>query len=691
MRYALLDSLACPYCHVELACHSHLEIPSSIVGGVYGGGTRVPRGPGLGPAPGGVSTPLGALLRRYGGRAADSTRTFEVEVEEGLLICGQCARWYPIVGQLPELLPDHLRDARRDSDLFQTFAADLPHDVRAACEKFVPGGAAADDDGAHHKAAEIAITRKVDDARFFDPGYSCPFSPADTHFTLYLLHLFGVVAPLLEASRGDAVLDSGPGYAWTTEWLYRSGINAIGVDICRVYLEIAIKRIGPARPHLVVGDVEHLPIGDGRVRAVLAFESFHHIPDRPRALRGYSRVLADGGRLVLAEPGAEHERAERSVKAMEELGILEKGMELADVGAYAAGTAFAQPEQIFYMRATQHDLPNRVVEVARRNSPIVGNIFLLRKPAQGTLSSAPPSQTSPTTTTTPHTTNTMDATHFDAHYFAHCCGRPYKRDEEWLRFFGTIADRIVADIAPRRVLDAGCAIGLLVETLRRRGVDAEGLDVSDYAIQQAHESVRPHCRVGSVVQELEGRYDLITCIEVLEHVPPAEAEAAVANFCRHTDDILFSSSPTDYGEATHVNVHPPEHWAGMFARHGFIRDLEFDASFITAWAVRFRRRAETLTRVIRDYERSLARTAMERNELRAQVVRFDREIMIAAAETPQLREQLATVNRQLLQTQHQLNQARDRIVHMERSAFWRLRNLWASVRSLFAPGDPADK
>ena len=54
-------------------------------------------------------------------------------------------------------------------------------------------------------------------------------------------------------------------------------------------------------------------------------------------------------------------------------------MELADVHAYSAGTAFAAPEQIFMVQARHRDLAKRVVEIARVNSPVEGNIFRLRK------------------------------------------------------------------------------------------------------------------------------------------------------------------------------------------------------------------------------------------------------------------------------------------------------------------------
>ena len=268
MKRALLDLLVCPFCEGALTCH----VQSEGVGG---------------------------------------------EIVEGLLLCAQCSRWYPITEQLPELLPDHLRDADRDVELFKRSAAGLTPARRAIHEQFRPEAGSGSDEGAHHKTAEISIKKRVvDEKDFFGPGYSAPFNPHNTEFSLYLVHLFGAVAPLLECRTGDVVIDSGCGYSWTTEWLHRSGINAVGVDICRTYLHIAIERLGTNRPHLVVADVENLPFRSSCADAILAYESFHHIPDRPRAMRGYSRILKDGGRLVLAEPGAAHEEAPVSVEVM---------------------------------------------------------------------------------------------------------------------------------------------------------------------------------------------------------------------------------------------------------------------------------------------------------------------------------------------------------------------------------------
>jgi GT2 family glycosyltransferase len=136
-------------------------------------------------------------------------------------------------------------------------------------------------------------------------------------------------------------------------------------------------------------------------------------------------------------------------------------------------------------------------------------------------------------------------------------------------------------------------------------VDAYGLDLSEYAIEHAHEDVRPYLRVGYLTEPLPRRYDLIVCIEVLEHLSPVEADKAIENFCKHADDVLISTTPFEYKDVTHLNVRPPDYWAQRFAHHGFFRDMEFDASFITPWAVRFRKTCDPAWRVVYGYERQL--------------------------------------------------------------------------------------
>ena len=193
-----------------------------------------------------------------------------------------------------------------------------------------------------------------------------------------------------------------------------------------------------------------------------------------------------------------------------------------------------------------------------------------------------------------------------------------RREEHWLKFFGAIADRTVLEIAPRTVLDAGCAMGFLVEALRDRGVEAYGVDISQYAMSQVREDIQPFCTVGSVTDPFSlERYDLIFCIETLEHLEPRDAERAVANICSHTDDVIFTSSPTHYKEVTHLNVRAPEYWAQLFASHGLFRDPDHDASgYVAPWAVRFRRREDPPARIAAGYERLHWHLKTENRELR---------------------------------------------------------------------------
>jgi SAM-dependent methyltransferase len=234
---------------------------------------------------------------------------------------------------------------------------------------------------------------------------------------------------------------------------------------------------------------------------------------------------------------------------------------------------------------------------------------------------------------------------YDRFYFQRRCGRPYQRDEAWLSFFDGIARRIVQDIGPKTVLDAGCAVGFLVEALRRRGVDAFGIDLSEHAIAGIHADIAAYCRRGSVTDPLPQRYDLIVCIEVLQHLSAGDAERAVENLCRHSDDVLFASSPFDFKEPTHCNVQPPEHWARMFARHGFVRDLEFDASFITLWARRFRRASQPLAVGLAEYERRLWRLEQENRALREAAVEQRQETGALGQEIESLRGRLPAFER----------------------------------------------
>lgn len=178
-------------------------------------------------------------------------------------------------------------------------------------------------------------------------------------------------------------------------------------------------------------------------------------------------------------------------------------------------------------------------------------------------------------------------------------------------FLENMAKRIAEDLHPKTVLDAGCATGHLVAALRDLGVEAYGVDISEYAISVVRDDVRPFCAVGSLTEplpeNLPKKYDLVVTIEVLEHLDAQAGEKAVKNLCSYADTILFASTPDDFEDPTHVNVQQREYWAKLFAQEGFLDDLNYRPTYLTAYASYFKRSDNWLGQVV-DYERNIRMT-----------------------------------------------------------------------------------
>lgn len=240
----------------------------------------------------------------------------------------------------------------------------------------------------------------------------------------------------------------------------------------------------------------------------------------------------------------------------------------------------------------------------------------------------------------------------ETYYREHCGSQPLERVEPWLSFFGHIAERVVMDFGPRTVLDVGCATGILVEALRALEVDAQGFDISEYAVSQVPDALRPYVKVGSILDPdaASGRFDVVICIEVLEHLQPDEADKAIENLCRWGDQVLFSSSPDHYDEPTHFNVQQPGYWAEKFAQRGFIQVLDYDTSYISPQAVLFRRQVPPLwTSIVRQYTDALW--------LRSKETRYLREYGYKLQE--RLKSSTHLLDSQLKPTQEQLKQVQE--------------------------------
>jgi 2-polyprenyl-6-hydroxyphenyl methylase/3-demethylubiquinone-9 3-methyltransferase len=107
-------------------------------------------------------------------------------------------------------------------------------------------------------------------------------------------------------------------------------------------------------------------------------------------------------------------------------------------------------------------------------------------------------------------------------------------------------------LAQRRVLDVGCGGGLLAESLARHGAQVTAIDLAPSMIEvarlHAHESqLQIDYQIASAEQfaqnvDQSASFDVITCMELIEHVPsPAALLAAMARLLRPGGDIFIST------------------------------------------------------------------------------------------------------------------------------------------------------
>ena len=107
-----------------------------------------------------------------------------------------------------------------------------------------------------------------------------------------------------------------------------------------------------------------------------------------------------------------------------------------------------------------------------------------------------------------------------------------------------------APLKGAQVLDVGCGAGLLSEGMARRGARVLGIDLAEASLDVAVDHAREHeieveyrcLSAEQVAEERPGAFDIVTCLEMLEHVPdPAQVVAACARAAQPGGTVFFST------------------------------------------------------------------------------------------------------------------------------------------------------
>jgi 2-polyprenyl-6-hydroxyphenyl methylase / 3-demethylubiquinone-9 3-methyltransferase len=110
-------------------------------------------------------------------------------------------------------------------------------------------------------------------------------------------------------------------------------------------------------------------------------------------------------------------------------------------------------------------------------------------------------------------------------------------------------DRI-ADLAGKKVVDVGCGGGILAEGMASRGAFVTGIDLSERALSVARlhlfesglQITYTEISAENFASEMCGSFDVVTCMEMLEHVPdPASTVAACARLVKPGGHVFLST------------------------------------------------------------------------------------------------------------------------------------------------------
>lgn len=125
-------------------------------------------------------------------------------------------------------------------------------------------------------------------------------SPED--YVIYLLHI-ATYRFAEQFTRGKRVLDFGCGSGYGSAQIAKTAAHVSAVDVAEDAVAYAQAQF--ARENLAfcaIDPAAPLPFGDASFDTVLSFQVFEHVLDTARYLAEIRRVLASGGRLVLATP-----------------------------------------------------------------------------------------------------------------------------------------------------------------------------------------------------------------------------------------------------------------------------------------------------------------------------------------------------------------------------------------------------
>lgn len=175
------------------------------------------------------------------------------------------------------------------------------------------------------------------------------------------------------------------------------------------------------------------------------------------------------------------------------------------------------------------------------------------------------------------------------------------QNEEWFRSLAYTDEwnrrALLAVLAilgrPSAFLDLGCGNGALVDLMRR--LEDIGPVPIDYSVgvelwlPPGLADARPRRYIQADLRDpydAGSRFDLVTCWEVAEHLPPESADTFCDNMARHVKPgghLVFTAAAPGQGGEHHVNEQCGSYWRAKLEARGLQYDKDLTGPVALAW------------------------------------------------------------------------------------------------------------
>lgn len=245
-----------------------------------------------------------------------------------------------------------------------------------------------------------------------------------------------------------------------------------------------------------------------------------------------------------------------------------------------------------------------------------------------------------------------------------------------------LIDYIIKVCHPQKVLDLGCGQGFFIKYLRDKGIDAWGVEGEDLTtVFQA-----PGYQIKQDLSELfdlKEKYDLVMCLEVVEHIPHEFEDTVFNNIVKHMSRyLLFSGAIPGQQGTGHINERLESHWFSQLAKRGLVLrhqdTVQARFSSIQPW---YKNNA-SLWEIIHPEAHEVNNLIAERD---SQIITTEKTLQQVKANLNTISGELHNLKLQLeskTQEIERLQNIEHRITAMESSKFWKLRSQWFKLKKL---------